>query len=182
MNIKLAFRNLKNLITKSTFSFVIIVLTQIVGVIIVILSYGIIRNVFTQEQNNSLLNRKFTIELSQWIDEDNHTPYLSNSEIKEKYDEFMKTIDTKWSSAYIEGEIEYNGDTYSLGVIDINSPEDEFFKNTKLTYEDFYNGNMVARVSYYEYPAEVGDTINLNGEDYTVIETDEDIPEYGSIF
>lgn len=189
MYIKFAFKNLKNMILKQPLSFVVIILTQIFAAVSIFLSYGLIQNTNAVQGEISEMNRRFEIQLYK-IDEniisydkdgnvENETISIPYCEFTEKFDELLNFIDEEKDCHYVRGLLELGNEQYMMRGNHYYSRQkyDEVVEFTKkqgvpevFTYENYINGDNVVKVNYDSYPCEENQTIDINGEKYTVIQ------------
>ena len=172
MTITLMFKNLRNFITRSPLAFLVIVVLEIAGTVGLIVTYGIVRNVFTEQQKAGRTARWMNFYNCVWNEEGGGTLYywdsglihqtmdrLTENEAKDLLDDFD-----------LYGRLTVNGKQYRAGCTKYYRQRDDS-RLSKEVYEAFRKGENVVFVCTDEYPCSKGDIISLNGKDFKVVRT-----------
>lgn len=175
MKTELAFKNLKNLITRSPLAFLVIMLIEILGTVGIIMTYGIVRNVFTEQQKESSTSRR--MNLWRWREEDDGSGEVVPWEDTEDFCRKLgKLLDEECAgllnSAEVYGSITVDGKKYSVGCTKLFHKDEESKWDDRI-YEMFERGENVVFVYTRSYPCRLGDVININGRDYKVVRADD---------
>ena len=181
MTITLMFKNLRNFITRSPLAFLVIVVLEVAGTVGLIVTYGIVRNVFTEQQKAGRTARWMNFYNCVWNEEGGGTLYywdsglihqtmegLMNNEAKDLLDDFD-----------LYGKLSVDGKEYSAGCSKV-------FRRSKGSqmdadiFEAYKKGENIVAVKTYYYPCSVGDVLNINGKDYRVYRADDSDPNSGA--
>ena len=175
---ELAFKNLKNFITGSPLAFLAVVLIEVFGSVGAVLTYGIVRNVFTEQEEESTTSRWMNLYNCVWNEDgggtleywDAETVYRTlNGLFENECSGLLDTVD-------VRGRITVDGKQYSAGCT-------KAFRQGKNshwspeTFEAYKRGDSIVAVKSYYYPCSVGDILNINGKDYRVYDVDPAGPE-----
>lgn len=170
MKTELAFKNLKNLITRSPLAFFVVILVEVFGTVGIIMTYGIVRNVFTEQQKESSTSRWMNIY--RWKEGDeNVTPWEDTDKLVSDLNKLLdEECNGLLNSVDLYGRLTLDGKEYRAGCTKyyhkngLSSVSDSLF-------ESYRDGKNVVKICTDEYPCEIGDVLNINGKEYTVIET-----------
>ena len=180
MKTELAFKNLKNLITRSPLAFLVIMLIEILGTVGIIMTYGIVRNVFTEQQKESSTSR--WMNLWRWREEDDGSgeviPWENTEDFCRKFSKLLnEECAGLLNSAEVYGTITVDGRKYSATCAKAWHKDEESKWDDRI-YEMFERGENVVFVYTRSYPCRLGDVIKINGRDYKVVRTDDGDEEH----
>lgn len=181
MKTELAFKNLKNLITRSPLAFFVVILVEVFGTVGIIMTYGIVRNVFTEQQKESSTSRRMNIyrwkegdeNVTTWEDTDKLVSNL-NKLLDEDCNGLLNSVD-------LYGRLTFDGKEYRAGCIKLYHRDKLSHWDDKL-FDEYRTGKNVVTVCTDDYPCEVGDVLNINGREYTVCRTDTSMKLVTSFF
>ncbi|SDB53996.1 FtsX-like permease family protein [Ruminococcaceae bacterium FB2012] len=147
-------------------AFLVIALIEIFGAIGIILTYGIIRNVFTEQQKATYSSKMMVYERIR--SGENFSYWEDSQKVRDVFDKIaLQKYSDKFESTALTGKIEVDNKEYTLSCINYYS--DQKFNISGTSYNDFTRGGNVVVVRSDEFPCETGDIINIGNTDYKVI-------------
>lgn len=174
----LVFKNLRNFITGSPLAFLVVVLIEVFGSIGAVLTYGIVRNVFMQQQKEKSTSRWMDLYNCVWDEDGNGTVECWDAET------VYRTLDSLFENECkglldtvdVRGRITVDGEHYSAGCSKLFRQRDDSHWSAE-QFEAYKMGDSIAAVRSYYFPCSVGDMININGKEYRVYDVDPAGPE-----
>lgn len=167
MTIKLMFKNLKNFITRSPLAFFVVVVIEVFGAVGLIVTYGIVRNVFTEQEKEAHNSKWMTYEMY-----DDGVGYTYWDDTEQVYINAIKLAEEDAKgllvSVYLDGKITVDGEKYNAGCTKYyHEPSDSWWQKDWI--DKFMRGENVVLLSLKDNTYSAGDMIRINGKDYEVL-------------
>ena len=177
MFVKLPLLHLKTMFQKTPLQLLMILLTQIFAANCILAAYGVSQNIFKkQEKEVSFQNRWFYASLTPWQEQEDGSwspvQPLDLEQVKTTLETFLPEIQDSLSYYFVEGVVEVSGKSYSITGTELPYMEDDTIADT-FSYSDYKEGVHKVQVSYFQFPCSVGEKIEIGGEQYEVIRTNE---------
>ena len=177
MLVKLPLLHIKTMLQRTPLQFLMIVLTQIFAANCILAAYGVSQNIFKkQEQEVSFQNRWFYASLTPWQEQEDGSfiplQPVDLEQLETTLDAFLPEVQESLSYYFVEGTVEASGKSYSITGTELPYVEDDSIDDT-FSYADFKEGAHKVQVSYFQFPCSVGQMIEIGGEQYEVIRTNE---------
>lgn len=164
MTAKLMLKNFKGFITGTPLAFLVIVLIEILGTIAIIISYGIVRNVFTEQEKESYFSKVMIYE--RWREDEGYTYWEDSGSIIEAFKKIVLKYGDIFASAILDGVIQLNDKEYTIASSEYLSASS--FDLEGVSFDEFVEGKNVVVVRE-DYLCKIGDYINIEGKDYKII-------------
>ncbi|MBR6874523.1 MAG: hypothetical protein IKN17_13550 [Ruminococcus sp.] len=164
MTFKLILRNLRGFITGSPAAFAVVVLLEIFGAAAVVLSYGIVRNVFTEQEQETYMSRQYIIYMS----EDRQGYFEDSAAFMQGMQRMTREFGSELDDAFCSGRL-FDGDVrYSVSMNWF--PDEERFSKLLdapgVDYSRYSSGERLVHVSSGRFKVSAGDTVTVCGRDY----------------
>lgn len=172
MTISLMFKNLRNFITRSPLAFLVIVVLEVAGAVGLIVTYGIVRNVFTEQQKASTTSRWMNLYNVVNNDDESSTINFWDSGLIHRTMESLMENEAKGllDDFWVRGKLTVDGKDYRAGCQKFYGQKDDSNMSAQV-YDAYQNGENVVTVCTDTYPCSEGDVISINGKDYKVVRT-----------
>ena len=168
----MAFLNFKRMVKSSPLTVFVLIGIELLGAIMVIMTYGIVRNIFTEETKvYPYLTRSFVISIPSG---------LSMDALYEKNDRLLSSLDRGCRSISVSGNTEINSESHSIGGLEYGSSQylSDDANHYNFEFQSLAKGERIAAVSSEAFPLlDVGDTLEIDGMGFIVVYTDKDIPD-----
>ncbi len=162
--LKYSLINIKTMISKSTLLFVMIVLTQIISIIAVFFSLGVMQNTKAEKKEDDVYSRMFTFEFK-------NNP-VSFSHFDEKLNELVSELSLDYEVWTPIGKTNNTDDSYNFLAVNYNS---DVYDDYYFTASQYLSGEkFIIYNNFYgeEKDYQIGEYINIQGLDYLIIRLD----------
>ena len=169
MLIRIQLKNLKNFVTGTPLAFLVIVLLEIIGSAGVILTYGIVRNTFSEQTESNMFSKFY--EYTRWENGVGYSSWDNSDEVKNRFDELMQTeLNDKIAQASWYGDVEIDGQARPACFTYYAS--EEYYDREDMTYQEYFTTGKSVILSQEFSDFKSGDTVIINGESYNVLFVD----------
>ena len=167
MTLRLMLKNLKNFITGSPLAFIVVVLLELFGIVAIVLSYGIVRNVFSEREHETSLSRRYMVYRS----ETRQKRWEDSAAFVKGVQTVIREFGAELDDAFGAGSFTENGRKYICGF-SYYPNSDSFYEqkgNTGVDYSDYLAGKKLAHINSQTFPSlSVGDKLTVGGSEYTI--------------
>ena len=165
MTVKLTLKNLKTFITGTPVAFLVVLLTEILAAVGIIMTYGIVRNVFTEQERESVYSRELNYNKDEDIAIDADDP-------EKQYRDFGTLINNDCAGllnrAYLYGYVYEGMSRYFICLTKYFEESAPYVSREEISR--YRSGENIVTVKSSVLQCSKGGSVELFGDTYTVFD------------
>lgn len=170
MKYRLLFINLRSMVTKNPIDCLVIIILELFSIVSVILSYGVIRNVFSEQEQETIDSRIYSIRRNMG-ENGIRNSWSDSDEFFENYKKMIIEYGTSLSCSFGSGNLVEGDNSYLCSFAFY--PDEEGFNKTEgadigCGYAGYVSGEKAVKISQTSISKAIGDTISIDGSDYVI--------------
>lgn len=172
MIFKLVIKNIIQFITRTPLSFFIVLLIEITAYIGVLMTYGVIRNTFSEKEQATLDSRQFSY--SRYENGKGFVPWENSDKVLSDFKHLIfEELKDEIDSASVYGYMYYNGDMQMVCFTHFFTNELYYFHDIK--YADFLHEDDILCIKEELTDAKLGTVLDIGGRKYKIADREKDV-------